>query len=229
MSLTRRNLAAVCCIALGSVGVARADVVFGNLGSLGADPLAASTNASISDTNWIAHGFTVGGTNTSLQSVTLGLYDSNATPARVQLFASSTTGGGQPSGTALATVSQAVNNLTPALQTFTFSPNVNLTSGLSYWIVVSTTEASGLLNWAFNDNGDFPNTQNTSGWLPTAPVTKASTDGGSSWANSGSNRPASISINAVAPVPEPSTYALAAIGLGLVGVIRARRRRAGVK
>jgi hypothetical protein len=223
MRFTCRLLAAVCCLVASSASVTRADVVFGNLGSLGTDPLAASTNASVSDTTWVAQGFKVSGSNTVLQSVSLGLYDSNSSPVRVQLFSDSA---GSPGGSALATVSGVAGSTTPLLQSFNFSPNVSLTSESSYWIVVSTTETAGLFNWAFNQNGDFPDTQNSSGWTPLSPTTKMTTDSGSSWSNSGVNRPASFSITAtVAPVPEPSTYALAAVGLGLAGLVRARRRR----
>lgn len=205
---------------LGS-GVSKADVVFGNLGSLGTNDVS-STNFGISDTNWLGQGFTVGGTNTAVTSVTLGLFDANATPVTVSIYAGGTAG---PTGSPLGTSTQAVASLTPSLQTFNFSPNVALTSGSPYWVVASTSEVSGLFNWAFNDAGDFGTVQNASGWTAVSNQTRLSTDGGLTWSNSGVNRPTSFSINAVAPVPEPSTYALAAIGLGVAGLVRARRRK----
>lgn len=197
---------------------APADVVYGNLGSTGTDALS-NTNYGVTDTNWLAQGFTVGGTNTTLTSVTLGLFDANSTNVRLQVFASGTAG---PTGTALGTSNQNVLGTTPTLQTFVFSPNLTLTNGSSYWIVASTEEIGGLFSWAFNDNGDFGTQQNTSGWSAVANQTRVSTNSGATWANSGSNRPAGFSIQAV---PEPSTYALAGIGMAAAGLMRWRRRQ----
>lgn len=205
-----------------TAGIAHGDVVFGNLGTLGTNDVS-NTNFGVSDTTWLAQGFTVGGTTTTVSSVTLGLFDADGTVVNLSIYAGGTAG---PTGTPLATSSQAVASLTPALQTFNFSPNVSLTSGSPYWIVAYSGEASGLFNWAFNDAGDFGTVQNSSGWTAVANQTRVSTDSGSTWTNSGVNRPAGFSIQAVAPVPEPSAYALAAVGLGLAGYVRARRRRA---
>ena len=216
-------VAAILAVAINSVAQhASAAVVFGNLGANGADPLAASTNAGISDSTWLMHGFTVGSPDNILQTVRLGLADNDSTTARVQIYQNS---GGVPFGSPLGTQTATVSSVAPSFQTFNFG-NLALTTGSSYWVVVSAPDASSLFNWSFNDNGDFPGTQNTSGWTPLSPVTKISTDAGLNWANSGSNRPAAISITAV---PEPSTYAMAAVGFAAAGLARWRRRmtRAG--
>jgi hypothetical protein len=224
-SLKFAAAALVCLSVIGSATVSHADIVFGNLGASGTNALNPSTNAGISDVNWLAHGFTVGGTNTVLSSVTLGLYDNSNTVARVQLFASGS--GSVPSGLPLATLTQTVSSLTPALMTFSFSPSLSLTSGSSYWVVVSTTETSGLFNWSFNDEGDFPTAQNSSGYSALSPVTKASTDSGASWSTSGVNRPASISITSITAVPEPSSIVLAGLGVLAAGYqLRRRMKRA---
>jgi hypothetical protein len=194
------------------------DVVFGNLGAAGLDALS-NTNYGVTDTSWLAQGFTVGGTNTTLKSVSLGLFDNNSTSVRLQVFASGSAG---PTGTALGTSNQNVLGTTPTLQTFVFSPNLTLASGSSYWIVASTQESSGLFNWAFNDAGDFGTQQNSSGWAAVANQARLSTDSGATWSNSGVNRPASFSIQAV---PEPSTYALAGIGIAAAGLLRRRLRQ----
>lgn len=223
-SLKFAAAALVCLSFTGSAAVSHAapvsDILFGNLGPSGTNALAPLTNASITDLNWLAQGFTVGGTNTVLSSVTLGLYDNNNTVARVQVFASGS--GSVPSGLPLATLTQNVSSLTPALMTFSFSPSLSLTTGSSYWVVVSTTESLGLFNWAFNNEGDFPTEQNLSGYSPLNPVTKLSTNSGASWSSSGSNRPASISITAV---PEPSSIVLAGLGVLAAGYQLRRRMK----
>lgn len=200
-----------------SAPAAPVDVVFGNLGPNGINALAPSTNAGISNTTWLMHGFTVGGTRTILQNVKLGLADNDNTSATVSIFADA---GGVPTGSALGTQSATVNSNTPYLQTFNFG-NVPLTSGSSYWIVVSSTTPSTLFNWVFNNDGDFPTTQNTSGWNPLSPVTKLTEDSGATWATSGLNRPAAISITAV---PEPATIGMGIAGLAVAGYTLARRR-----
>jgi hypothetical protein len=165
------------------------------------------------------HGFTVGGTNTVLQSVTLGLYDNDSTTARVQIFADAA---GVPSGTALGTQTATVSTTVPTLTSFNFG-SLQLTASSSYWVVVSAPNAASLFNWAFNDDGDSPVAQNTSGWAPLSPVTKVSIDSGSNWAQSNGNRPASISIQAV---PEPGTLGLSVAGLAACWIAVARRRMA---
>jgi hypothetical protein len=222
MKFSRLFSAAIASLAVlcATVAYSAPDVVFGNLGSTGLDALS-NTNYGVTDTAWLAQGFTVGGTNTTLKSVSLGLFDANSTNVRLQVFASGTAG---PTGTALGTVSQNVLGTTPTLQTFVFSPNLSLTSGSSYWIVASTLESSGLFSWAFNSAGDFGTQQNTSGWSAVTNQTRLSTNSGATWANSGADRPAGFSIQAV---PEPSTYALAGIGVAAAGLMRWRRRKAG--
>jgi len=201
------------------VGTARAELVFGNLGSAGTNPLSVGVNVAISDTTWVMHGFTVGGSDNILQTITLGLFDNDSTTARVQIFAD---GGGIPSGSALASQTASVNNVTPTLQTFNFG-SLPLTSGSTYWAVVSTPTASSLFNWAFNDDGFAPFTQNASGWLDVSPFqTKISSDSGSNWSGANGIRPASISITAV---PEPdSLLALGTAAVAIAGGLFRRRR-----
>lgn len=195
-------------------------VVFGNLGAAGTGTLAPATNASVSNARWLAHGFTVGGTNTKLTSVVLGLADSEtpASTARLRIFANSS---GSPAGDALATVTKQLSSTAASLQTFNFG-NVALTSGSSYWIVLSVDESDSLINWQFNNRGDLPATQNTSGWTPLSDETILTENSGSSWVFSGVNRPASISITAV---PEPGALPLAGIGLATAAWAARRMRR----
>ena len=216
-------VAAILALAINSVAhAAPINTVFGNLGANGTDPLSPSTNAGISDSTWLMHGFTVTAPKKILQTVRLGLFDNDSTIARVQIFQDSS---GLPSGSPLGTQTATVSSVTPSFQTFDFG-NLPLAGGSSYWVVVSAPNASSLFNWAFNEDGNVPGTQNASGWTPLNPVTKISLNAGLSWATSNGNRPAAISITAV---PEPSTYAMAAVGFAAAGLARWRRRmtRAG--
>lgn len=228
MSLVTRLLFAVAlglCLIIGSARASQ--VVFGNLGSSASDPLSPTANTQVSSSSWLAHGFTVGGTNTYLNVVSLGIYGSGS--ATASLYSSSA---GSP-GSLITSVTQSIVNLSnPALQAFDFG-GLSLTNASSYWIVLRG--ASGTpFNWAFNDNGDFPTAQNSSGWSPLSPVTKSSANSGSSWTTSGVNRPASISITASstapepAAIPEPGTWAAAALLIGAAAYVRLRRRAQAV-
>lgn len=235
MNATRQLMitiaALVCLSVIGPAAVSHADIVYGNLGASGTNALTPEAFSKIEITNmrWLAQGFTVGGTNTELSSVTLGLYDTNNTLARVQLFASgsSSVPSGSPlvpSGSPLATLTQTVSSTTPALMTFSFSPSLSLTSGSSYWVVVSTTETTGTFDWAFNSGNDSPTAQNLSGYSASSPATLFSDNAGVAWGSSSFARPASISITAV---PEPSSIVLAGLGVLAAGYqLRRRMKRA---
>jgi len=224
MPLLLRFLALVCLgVILATTPLRASQVVFGNLGSDGSDGLSPTANTQISSSSWLAHGFTVGGTNTYLNVVSLGIYGSGS--ATAALYSSS---GGSP-GSLITSVTQSIANLSnPTLQAFNFG-GFSLTNASSYWIVVSGSSGTPF-NWAFNENGDFPIAQNSSGWTPLSPVTRSSINSGSSWTTSGVNRPASISITASstapapAPIPEPGTWAAAALLIGAAAYMRWRRR-----
>lgn len=228
MSLLTRSLFTIAiglCLVTGSARASQ--VVFGNLGSDGSDSLSPTANTQISSSSWLAHGFTVGGTNTYLNVVSLGIYGSGS--ATAALYSSSA---GSPDSL-ITSVTQSIANLSnPNLQAFNFG-GFSLTNASSYWIVVSGSSGTPF-NWAFNENGDFPIAQNSSGWTPLSPVTRSSTNSGSSWTTSGVNRPASISITASstapapAAIPEPGTWAAAALLIGAAAYVRLRRRAQAV-
>jgi hypothetical protein len=205
-------------------GSARASqVVFGNLGNDGTTPLALATSAKPSSSTWVAHGFTVGGTNNFLNSVSVGIFGSGS--ATVALYSSSA---GSP-GSFITSVSQSIANLTtPTLQSFNFG-GFSLTNATPYWIVVSGSSSTPF-DWSFNADGDFPIEQNGSGWAPLSPVTRQSDNSGTNWTTAGVNRPASISITASStapapePIPEPGTWAAAALLIGAAAYVRWRRR-----
>jgi len=223
-----RSLAAsvTCLVALGvltagSARVATAEVVFGNLGPTASGPLAAtSTDILVSATaagqvSAIAQGFTTGNDSAflTLQSVILGLFASGGDPNRtVSLYSNNA---GEP-GAELA-VSSSVAVGAQDKYTFGFS-NVPLLANTSYWIVPQSD-----VSWYVNAGFTNPAVQNGSGYsyLGTASQTF---DSGGVWASSGLTS-YSVSVQAV---PEPSTYALAALGFGVAGIVRARRRNLAV-
>ena len=215
MRFTRRLLAAACCIVVGSASIARAEVVFGNLGVSGTGALGI-TNTDIGPTSndFLAQGFTAASPNLLVTSVSMGLFgvSDGTIPASVGIF---TDIFGEPNSTPLYT-SATVNIGDKATYSFSFS-GASLTNGQSYWVRPLTD-----VSWYLNSPGSAPTGQNSSGYIYTNTLENID---GTGWVAAGSNR---YSVSVVATVPEPSTYALAAIGLGLAGLVRARRRKATI-
>jgi hypothetical protein len=205
---------------------ARAVIVFGNLGSSGTG-LLDTASQQITSTTWLAQGFTtpVSGGLLNLESIVLGLsVNSGSTDTRVQLFANS---GGLPSGSALATVIGSVASNTPALYTFTLASPYLLSSGTTYWIVASDPDIGDQYNWVFNNAEINPSGQNGSGYLWAG--TLRSLDGGANWtdrsANSQSDAAFYLNASAPAAVPEPGTWAAAALLAGGAAFARWRKQR----
>lgn len=193
------------------------DVVYGNLGSTGGGALS-TTNTDIlpvatgeGDTSALAQGFTTGSSAQflTLQSVVLGLFAEPGVPARtVSLFSDAA---GVP-GSELA-VSNAVSISSQAKYTFSFS-SLQLSPNTSYWIVPQSD-----VSWYVNSTFTAPGAQNTSGYSYLGTAAKTFESAGS-WEATGLTS-YSLSVTAV---PEPSTYALAAIGVAAGGLMRWRRR-----
>jgi len=206
---------------------ARAVIVFGNLGSSGTGALG-SSSFQITSTQYLAQGFTTPGPGglLSLDSVVLGLsVNTGATDTRVQIFADSA---GVPSGSPLATITGAVSSNTPALYTFTLASPLLLASSSTYWIVVSDPDAGQQYNWVYNDDTLSPTGLNSSGYTWPAAGTLRSTTSGATWTDRSAQfeRAASFYINASLPaaVPEPGTWAAAALLAGGAAFMRWRRR-----
>jgi hypothetical protein len=209
-------VAAILAVAINSVAQhASAAVVFGNLGTSGTGALGI-TNTDIGPTSndYLAQGFTAASPNLSVTSISLGLFgiSEGTIPASIAIFADNF---GQPAASPLFTSS--VTNIGPK-GTYAFSfTGANLTNGSNYWVIPQTD-----VSWYFNNPGSAPVGQNSSGYVFTN--TLESIDGGG-WATAGSNR-YSVSVQAV---PEPTTYAMAAVGFAAAGLAQWRRRmtRAG--
>ena len=201
-------LVALGVLTAGSAHVATAEVVFGNLGTSGTGAIT-NTNTDIGPTAGfnIAQSFTTttGTSNLKVASITLGLFGDGAISTTVGIFSDNT---GEPAASPLFT-SSAVTVGAKGLYTFGFS-GATLSAGLNYWVYP-------LADVSWYTAATAPVAQNSSGYAFNA----TEENDGNGWVPAGSNR-YSISVSVV---PEPSTYALAAVGLGVAGFVRARRRK----
>lgn len=204
-------LAALVTLTCGTVVTAAptSNVVFGNLGSSGTNSVG-SFNADINGTNpALAQGFTASSPKLTLQSVSLWL-SGTSTPASVSIYdATALAPPGGPGDPVATSSSQTIG--AKGLYQFSFS-GVELVNGTNYWIV-----PNGTVSWFLA--GGAPTQQNASGYAYTATQERPF----SGFWETTSTTSMSVSITAV---PEPSTYALAAIGFGVAGVARWRRRAA---
>jgi hypothetical protein len=205
-------------LALGFAGIGRAapttDVVFGNLGSSGTTGALSTTNTGITDSVKVAQVFTTNtGTNERLSAITLGAYSSVGATLGLSVFNDA---GGVP-GTLFAASTDTNTlgtNTNGALVTWSFN-NVLMNPSTNYWIVPSTD-----LNWNFRSSFvAFPTQQNSSGYGYAGAY--ESSNGGTNWALVDGGAAYAVSVQAV---PEPSTYAMAVLGMA-VAAFAARRRR----
>lgn len=211
--------------------VAKAGVVFGNLGSSGTSP------SSVGGTGWTvtsgelaAVGFNTGtatfGTLT-VNSITLGLAGVPVPSQSVSIYASTGSGtAAQPTGAALFTTTIAPTNPVGSLWTFSFSANsqqgAQLAASTNYWVVLNYVGS----NIGWNQGSPFnqtttPGVQNSSTYSSISGFTRSTYDNRVTWDTGFATQRLSVSINAV---PEPSTYAMAGIGAGILGLFRLRRR-----
>ena len=180
--------------------------VYGNLGSSGTGAIT-NTNTDLGPALdfFIAQGFTAASPDLNVTSITLGLFGDGSIPTTVGIYADNF---GQPAASALFT--SAVTNVgVKSLYNFSFT-GANLTAGSSYWIIPQTD-----VSWY--TASPVPAGQNSSGYT----FTQTQENDGTGWVSAGSNR-YSVSVQAV---PEPSTYALAGIGMAAAGLMRWRLRQ----
>lgn len=205
MKLSHLPLPAFLCLALSVASIAESAVVYGNLGVSGTGAIT-NTNTDMGPglNFFIAQGFTAASPNLDVTSITLGLFGDGSIPTTVGIYADNF---GQPAASALYT--SAVTTVgAKDLYNFSFT-GAQLTNGSSYWVIPQSD-----VSWY--TAGSAPSAQNSSGYN----FTQTLENPGTGWVSAGSNR-YSLSVQAV---PEPTTYALGAIGIAAAGLARWRRR-----
>jgi len=193
-----------------------AATVFGNLGASGTSGFGGTNTdygpADTSETS-LSQGFSTGASPwLTIESITLGLFVSDASPANRTVSIRSNNAG--VPGSSLFT-SQAVSVGSTGAYTFPFS-SATLSAGTSYWVV-----PEGPASWYAASGSLFslPTAQNGSGYAPIDALVLSATS--SIWESS-QIKSYSISINAV---PEPSGMMLSGIGIAAALVFIQRRRR----
>jgi hypothetical protein len=223
-----KKLLALTAAAILSIGSAHSAIVFGNLGSDGSGALGPSS-FQISSTQYLAQGFRtpVSGDLLSLNSVVLGLnVNTGSSSTRVEIFGDVS---GVPGGSALAQIDGSVPSTSSLLYTFTLNSPLLLANNSLYWVVVTDPDAGQAFNWVFNDDGISPTGLNGSGYTWPSPGTLRSTDSGLSWVNRSDNteRTAAfyLNVSTAEPIPEPGTWAAAALLVSGAAFMRWRRRK----
>jgi hypothetical protein len=189
---------------------AQAGVVLSNMGTDGLTDTATSgnTNTDILSSNLLAAGFTTGAVAQRLDWISMVTFNNDVGTKTVEIY---TDNAGAPGSLFATSVATTVSGRD--VYQFNFS-GVDLAASTSYWI----RPAVGL-SWYIEDNGTAPAAQNGSGFASTG--YRRSTDGGSSWLNSGNQYTLGISASDVPPVPEPTLTSLLCLG----GIAFMRRRK----
>lgn len=209
---------------------AKALEVFGNSG-ISSDGVQIGGTTPITTAVGMGFTFGTGNTFTQIESITLAL---NVTPSGPNLdqfiFALYSSSGSLPDAEVARFSSTPVGGFIANAQAYTFnyaSGITNLTPSTSYWIVATYvdqvyTPASNTpaMNW--RDSSPAVNPSAQSGYNVTFIGAAARPTGFGAWAASGDNQNLRVSLNLV---PEPSTYALAAVGTLALAAIGRRKSR----
>jgi hypothetical protein len=205
---------------------ARAEIVFGNLGPNGTDPLGPSAFI-VTPANQLAQAFTtpVSGGLLELESITLSLNVGFGTSqAGIRIL---TDNAGTPTGSILADLTTMVASPTTSLYTFTLNSPLTLANNTTYWVAAYDPDMGVPFNWIFNDAISAPTGQNGSGYTYPSGGTMWSSDSGITWADRTINQHAGFYVTAKG-VPEPGTWAAGALLVGGAILTRILKRRAKI-
>jgi hypothetical protein len=179
--------------------------------------------------NWLAQGFTMGSTSYQMTSIDLGLQFSifvDTGAFEVGLYSSLPT----TSSTPVATFTNPTFTSGPAVFNFTVvGSQYTLAANATYWLVVKHNGEGDLFTWMFADNGTLnqtfaPTAKNSSGISYATNGTQAYNTVTTTWTNFSSS-PDYSGLRYTVNVPEPSTYALGAIGTLVMGAAARRKNR----
>jgi hypothetical protein len=198
----------------GMVHAAPSNVVYGNLGAAGTESLSSTSTdfgPTAATTRSLAQGFTTGTSNLLLETVMIGAFatSSGTLDRTVSIYSSLS----NAPGTALYT-SATTGVGTTGKYFFPFS-GVTLSPNTNYWVVPDFAQD---WTWYLNAAETDPVEQNSSGYSYLG--TKRTTALNPAWTTT--VLPYSVSIQAV---PEPTTFAIAAVGMVAAGAMQWRRRR----
>ena len=205
----RLSLPIVAVIGLFTSGSAPAIDLYNNLNQ--------AYNQSTSINNSYSTGVSFKTTAAETTVTSLSAYLQANTPATGNLLFSiyDATGSGGAPGTKITDAGTlAASTVTNAFQTYTISSlNIALSATTNYWLVVSNSTADFVMFGAANTTTGTPGS-----------VGIATKTGPAAWSLLGGNYRLMGSITAISSVPEPTTWALAAIASGVLAWTARRRK-----
>lgn len=227
-SVLRTLLATLAVMCVLPANRAAALEVFGNITASGGSAQVTNSGNPIGtggvQFNKFAQGFTVGTTNQTMTDVILGLQFGTQLPSSVRISLYDNSGSNPGSELGVFTNPTFTAN-TKDIYTFNYSGNYTLVANTSYWVVASfDAPLTGSYDWVYNTANTAPAAQNSSGFIglgSRATFNAAPT----TWDNTFNDSPWNRASITVVVVPEPSTYALAAVGTLALGSIGRRKSR----